>query len=283
MTMELQTYSELARFAALHQAKASSSAFYFTGEDALRVTTFNAAAGVTLAIEGRRIDVDGHIQPFAERHVPTTDRTVASTTFPLGEGFLLNVQLRATAGTPRIAQCFAILEVVRGVTGSVVPLATLVQGYVTDTSRLAWPGSPLRSSIDGPGVIRSIAGTDPAAGAEIAEVVPANARWQLDTVRVELVTDATVANRTVTLIVDDGATTLASVTASAAQAASLTRQYQAYASGGAPRLDGTVFYLPIPPELMLMGGFRVRTSTAGIVAGDNFGAPQLLVEEWIED
>lgn len=281
--MEANDYLELVRMVAHEQARLSSSTFFFTGEDRLRVTTFNAAAGVELSIEGRFIGPAGRVQAFVERHVPNTDRTVASSTFGLGEGFLLGVQIRATAGTPRIGQCFALLEVVRGQTGAVIPLATLVQGYATDTQRLAWPGSPVLASADGPGVVRSVADADPAAGAESTVTVPANARWRLLTFRGELVTDATVANRTVTLIVDDGVTTLASVTASAAQTAGQTRQYQAYASGGAPRLDGTVFYLPIPPELLLMGGFRLRTSTAGLQAGDNYGAPQVLVEEWIED
>ena len=281
--MDVQTYRELAELVQAHQARLSSSAFYFSGEDALRITTFNAAAGVTVAIEGRRIDVDGRIVPFAERHVPNTDRTTASSTFVLGEGFLLNVQIRASAGTPRIAQCFAILEVVRGTTGAAIPLATLLQGYVTDTSRLSWPGSPIRSSIDGPGVIRSITGTDPAAGAEVSETVPTNARWQLMGLRFVLTTDATVANRQPMILFDDGVSTFASVTGNNSQAASTATSY--YGQVGTVSVgaltNGLNFVLPYP--LTLMGGFRVRTQTTAIVAGDNYGAPILLVEEWIED
>ena len=133
--MEMQDYRELARLTAEHQARLSSSSFFFTGEDRLRVTSFNSAAGVTLAIEGRRIDPEGRLVAFAERHVPNTDRTVATSTFAIGEGFILNVQVRASAGTPHRGQCFAILEVVRGQTGAVVPIG--VTSAVPKTEAIA--------------------------------------------------------------------------------------------------------------------------------------------------
>jgi hypothetical protein len=85
----------------------------------------------------------------------------------------------------------------------------LLQGYVTDTSRLSFPGSPIRSSIEGPGVLRSITGTNPAANAEISETVPTNARWRVHAIRFTLVTDANVANREVALTLDDGAAVFA--------------------------------------------------------------------------
>ena len=160
-------FRELARQAAAAQAKLSTSSFFFEGSDALRLRTFGSVSGAVLALEGRFLTVDGDVMPFSERHVPTSDRTVNTTLHNLGMGFLLNASIRANAGTPRIGQVFCVLEVVRGLTGAVQPLAVLIEGYVTDTQRLGWPGAVLRDSIDGRGVIRSITGTDPAAGAEI--------------------------------------------------------------------------------------------------------------------
>lgn len=264
-------------------AATSARAFYFSGDDHLRLTTFNSAAAVTLAVRGRFLHVDGRIEPFDERHVPNTDRTSASSLFARGEGWLLEAQIFATAGTPRRGQCFAILEVVRGLTGGIMPLSVLAQGYVTDTQRRGFPGSPLEYSTEGPGVLRSITGTDPAAGASVQETVPTNARWRLLALIVTLVTDATAANREAALTIDDGATVFVRAPAGVAHTASLTNRYNwtAHADRFTIAQDRTVT-IPIP-ELWLPGGSRINTLTANIVAGDNYGAPQLLVEELIED
>jgi len=257
---------------------------WVTGEDRLRVTSFNSAAGVTLAIEGRVLLAGHGLRAFAERHVPNTDRTTASTSFAIGEGWLLDVQIRASAGTPRRGQCLAILELVRGGEGGAVqPLTVLVHGYVTDTQRRAWPGSPLELSTEGPGVIRAIVGTNPAAGVEIVETVPTNARWRLLALLTNFVTDATVANRFAQLLLDDGANIFFASDPPAAQTASLALNY-AFGQGLARLASALATHTwGSPNGIHLPGGFRVRTATNGIVAGDNWGAPTFLVEEWIED
>jgi hypothetical protein len=252
-------------------------------DEALRLTTFNSQAGVALAIDGRFRGQDGQPRAINERAVPNTDRTIATQLIGLSDVELLNLQVRATGGAPRIGQCFAVLEIVRGRTGDVQPVATLAQGYVTDTQRLAWPGSAVRSSVDGSGVLRSITGTDPAAGAEWSETVPTNARWRFVAVRVALVTDATVANRVPQVIVDDGTNTLYLIPSHANQTASLTWTYHGFYAGAAGFASGNYIALPFPGDLFLQGGWRIRSSTGSLQAGDNWGAPQLLVEEWIED
>lgn len=265
----------------MRPALADSDAIYVTGEDHLRVTSFNSLAGVVLAIEGRFMGCDGVVVPIVERHVPTSNYTAATSFVTLGEGFLCNLQVRATTGAPTQGQCFVLIELVRGRLGAVQPLGTLLQGYASDVQRLAWPGSPLASSVAGSGALRSITGNNPALGAECSDTVPAGARWLVRSWFAQLTTDATVANRTVTLIIDDGANILFRVDASAAQTASQIRQYEAYDTGVAPDLSGSTFRLPAPFPLDLVAGSRIRTSTAGIVAGDDFTAPQLLVEERI--
>jgi hypothetical protein len=258
-----------------------SDAIYVTGEDCLRITSFNSLAGVVLALEGRFLRMDGIVVPFVERHVPNSNYTAATSLVTLGEGFLGNVQVRATSGAPQQGQCYIIVEIVRGRLAALQPLATLLQGYASDVQRLAWPGSPFVSSVAGAGVLRSITGTNPAAGLECSDTVPAGARWRLNSWFAQLTTDATVVNRTVALIIDDGANILFRVDASAAQTATQVRQYEAYATGVAPDVSGTAFRLPAPFPLSLAAGSRIRTLTAGIVAGDDWTAPQMLVEEQI--
>jgi hypothetical protein len=204
--MNDQDYRELLLLAlAGSKASARRSA---DRRDALRLRVLNSAAGVRLALEGRILRFDGIAHPFAFEFTPTTDRTEATSLALPGDGFLLNLAVRASAGTPRVGQCFCTVEMVRGQTGATSILGALAAGYVTDTQRLPWPGSPTRHSSDGPGVLRGITGTDPAAGVEITEVVPTNARWHLLMMRAALLTSATVANRFPQFVVLAGASGL---------------------------------------------------------------------------
>lgn len=265
----------------LRPALADSDALYVSGEDHLRVTSFNGTAGVELAIEGRFLDYEGRVVPLVERHIPNVDRTAATSLITLGEGFLSNVMVRATAGSPLGGSCFVVVELVRGRLGALQPLACLLQGYASANQRLAWPGTMFAGSTQGSGLVRSIVGTDPAAGVEILETVPAGARWSLRSFRFVLVASAAVANRRPTLIIDDGANELWRVNSNVNQIANETSTYEAGAGAPFATLDVRVYSLPLPVGLVLPAGARIRTSTAALDAADNYAAPQYLIEEWI--
>ena len=98
---------------------------YLTVDDGLRVTSWNAASGVVLTIEGRWLTLEGEERVFAATHTPNTDRTAANTVLPRGEGWLLEVQVRASTGTPRRGQCFVLVEIVRGLNTLQTPIGTL--------------------------------------------------------------------------------------------------------------------------------------------------------------
>lgn len=262
---------------------AAAGAIYLGPDNALRLTTFNAAAGVRLTVAGQLLHDDGRIRNVSFDHVPNTDRTAASTTSQVGCGWLINAQVFAAAGTPRRGQCFARLQVTQGLTGALLSIATLLQGYAQDTTALAWPGSPVIASTEGPGCIRQITGTDPAVNTEISETVPTNARWRLLEFRASLLTDATVANRVVVILLDNGTTVFHAVDGNYNHTASLNADYQLFDYGALGVQQNGRVYLPMPSSVILLGGSRIRTSTANLQAGDNWGAPQLLVEEWIED
>jgi hypothetical protein len=256
---------------------------YCTGDEFLRMTSFGSVASVALALRTRFLRTDGYPVASSERHVPASDRTSVTTDFHLVDGWLLGCEVHAVAGTPRRGQVFVVVDLVRGSSATPDVLQTLLQGYVTDTSRLAWPGSPIRSSIEGPGVLRSIAGANPAAGANIVETVPTNARWRLHAIQFSLVTAIAAANREVALTFDDGATVFARVPSGFTHVASTTIVYSAFHH--APRntaAQDTTKNFPLP-RIDLQGGFRFNTVTTNLQAADDYGAPQYLVEEWIED
>lgn len=260
----------------------SPSGLYVAGEDNLRLRSLNSAAGVRLNCTGRIRGRDGTIRPFSFDHVPNTNRTVAATIAAVGEGWIVNLRVAAAGGTPLIGQTWAIVELVRGFTGASEINGTLASGYVTTNQPIAWPGSPMRGTLEGPGVIRSIAGTNPAANVEWSETVPAGARWQILSLSNVFVTDANVANRFPRLIIDDGAANVYESDPAAALAASLTRIYNA--GLGTARLDAvsTNAQWALPEDVTLMAGSRIRSFVTNLQAGDNWGAPQLLVREWLE-
>jgi hypothetical protein len=174
------------------------------------------------------------------------------------------------------------VDLVRGPTGVGGVTATLVQGPISSLQRIGWPGSMLLTSLDVAGVLRSIAGTDPAAAAEITETVPLGARWRVRAVSFSLVTDANPANREVTLVLDDGTTILYTSPSGFTHVAATTRRYSAAMIGAQTAPAQATDRQIVLPDLWLPGGSRIRTVTTNMQVGDNYGAPQLLVEETLE-
>lgn len=259
-----------------------SGGLVLTREDRIFVRTHNSAAGVVIGLRARLLDETGRITESAWQTTPASDRTASFVSFDAGRGLLLGLTLRAESGTVRRGQCFVQVGIVRGGALASEPVQLLLSGYITGDSILGWPGGLLRESVDGPGILRAITGTDPAAGSEILEAVPANTRWRLVGLRFPLVTDATVAARRVNLYVDDGTTIALRVPCGDTQAASLNQQYNAAAWGFAPVLADLQAQIALPADFFLLQGWRIRTNTTSLQAGDNFGAPQMIVEEWIE-
>jgi len=272
------TLEKLAELSALKEPHA----MYVSGEDGLVITSLSSSAGAVV-LTGRFLEIDGRIRPIAERAVLGNDRsTVATKALPLGEGWLLNLTAVLESGSVGWAQAFVRVDLVRGRSGGTTTLATLMQGTVTDTQRRAWPGSPIVGTLEAPGAIRAIVGTDPAAGAELSETVPAGARWRLLALNATLVTDANVANRRPVFYVDDGTNVLLNVGTVTDITASSTIPVNVHPGIGNPISSAGVHDVPLPPGLMLLAGYRIRTVTTLLQAGDNWSAPRLLVEEWLE-
>lgn len=255
---------------------------YVEGDDYLLISSLNAVSNVRITIGGRMITPAGRPQPFRDSHVATADRVAATSTLRLGEGYLVELTAIVEGASPRLGQTFVRVDLVRGDGPGRNVHATLIQGPITAFLRAAWPGTPVQTTVGLPGAIRSVTGTDPAAGAEILETVPTGARWRLITFAAVLTTDATVATREGQLLIDDGSTVVFRSPASNNHVASSAITYSAAASSAAMGTSAGVRGVGLHPEILLPAGFRIRTNTINLQAGDNWAAPQLLVEEWLE-
>jgi hypothetical protein len=255
---------------------------YIGPNEHLVVDTWSSTAPAALAIVARVLTPGGEVHTSRWSHRPNTDRSRATTYHALPEGFLLAVIVDATGAAYRRGHCWCQVGIQVGGAATGVPHAELISDYVTGAARLAWPGGQLRSSVGGPGLLRSITGTDPPAGSEISETVPTGARWRLLGLLFSFTTDATATTRYVNIDFDDGVNPFARTASAYAHPASTGRYYSALPHS--QRGDLTyVAAIPVAiPGQELSAGWRVRTVTGNIAAGDNYSAPQLLVEEWIE-
>lgn len=128
-------------------------------------------------------------------------------------------------------------------------------------------------------IIETTTTANPAAGAEVSYTNPGLIIYScLYAIRIRLVTDATVANRRVTLIVSDvdGTTPLYVGISPIDQTASQTIDYffGPYGVAMAAAVNSRIA-IPVPP-IHWCRNMVLSTSTSGIVAGDDFAAATLL-------
>jgi hypothetical protein len=133
------------------------------------------------------------------------------------------------------------------------------------------------------GLLKSVAGANPAAGQEVNDTVPVGKWWMVLSVSVQLVQGLTQTPQP-TLVFDDGANVIAQYPGcSAAQAVSTTCQYSWAAdcqlSGQVGATPNIVACGPIGEAFILPGGYRIRTVTAGIGANTDYGVPRYYVCE----
>lgn len=255
---------------------------YVTSDDELKIIVWNSVASLSVQVTLRILRPDGQIVPQLETINPTSDRVGNTKFYPLQEGFILGVAVAATSGE-QLGATYVQVAISRGGTGANGFFAQLLtSGYIGQFRALTWPGVIMEHSQAGPGNIRSITGSSPAAGAEIAETVPTGALWRLNSFQFGFTASANVATRYPELVIDDGANTLLQIDGArnitAGQAFSL-----GFGAGmqfrQSPQQNHDLYALPGP--FILRPGYRVRTSTLSLQANDQYTAPQYQVEEWL--
>jgi hypothetical protein len=127
-------------------------------------------------------------------------------------------------------------------------------------------------------------GADPAAGAEVSQTVPAGKWWGLQAVSIPLVQGITDTPQPI-LVIDDGTDVIMELFgATTVQAVSTTCRYNwapglplSGLIGSAANVHATA---PLPEDLILAPGYRIRTVTLGLTATGNYGVPSFYVAEY---
>lgn len=258
------------------------SALYITENDQITLI-IKSSQTLGVVIRTRILRRDGVQQFQSETFQVTGNRTGQQFGFNLTEGYLLGVQLSNTVGGFSTGQIYVQCWFTHGGILSGFSTQPLFAGYLRPNTSVGWPSVNIPSALDGLGFVRSIVGTTPAAGAEVNETVPTGARWRLQSFSVVLNTSATVANRQSTIVVDDGVNIFFEGDSAAAVVASSTARITY--SPGLTTVNGIALdqLAPTPSPLYLMAGWRLRTVTLGLQAGDQYASPKYSVEEWIEN
>lgn len=257
---------------------------YISQDDQLFTHIVNSAPGISVIITVRLLLPDGRIQVNQFTYLPNSVRSNQQFAQFLAEGFILSVT--ATGGSNNMGQTWLNVTLSRNLPVGTFPATgaygeILLQGYLSGNNCLTWPRGQINGTIQQQGWIRSITGTLPVAGAEITEVVPTGAIWQLQTIHFTLTTSANVANRQPHILIDDGTNVLYDGVSINPIAASLVTSFNA-APGIFPvgPVDNSV-RIVLPIQILLLSGFRIRTSTTALQANDQYSAPQYQVMEWI--
>lgn len=276
--------SSYADFDLLEQVKKLQiKAVYLSNDTAIKVVTMNSNASLTAILFHARIAYfNGEIDDIELRlPVTTSDRSQeTSTILSLKNCYLVSCQVDPVQNT-RYGQCYA--QVVVNNIKKNIDVCMLLAGYLESVHSLATGLSDISEKQVKSGYLRVVAGTDPAAGSEILETVPTNARWDLVSIRMQLVTSAAVANRQPRLFLDDGTNEFWRAAVTGNITASLTTQITAGRGLVREAISTTVISIALPNDTELLQGWRIGTSTVAMDAGDNYAVPIMYVKERIEE
>lgn len=132
--------------------------------------------------------------------------------------------------------------------------------------------------------LRVFLGTNPAANAEVSEVVPTGKYWQLLAVTVLLAQGGAGSSQPL-LTLDDGANVLfEAFGSSSAQAITTTCRYtwapDLPLSGQVGATTNVHANAPLPGGLVLPSGGHIKTTTVGLSANTDYGVPTIYVVEF---
>ncbi len=260
-------------------------ALFVDGNYALRFNAWCSVAGVTLALRSRFLrNGDGELVDSADQLTPTSDRLLSTGQLQLGVGFPLNVMVFALGGAPTVGQCFIQVQIVHGIGPATVVLATVLQGYVTGTQSLSWPGSPIQSSLDSFGALVNVGPTNPAAGADAVVTVPVNTRWQVVSVTAQFNAGAGVGNRNPSLIYTDASPHTFMRSPFVTNVTTATTWLFAWMSGFGAQVANPLnrIALSLPEPGVLLAGGTVQTETFGILPADQWAGVFVSAREWLD-
>lgn len=260
------------------------SGLYVFRDDKLFVRSQSRFVSQQLILRARLLTPAGNIATLEYKHETNiASREPTLTTHNISEGFLIGLALVPETATFARGDAYATVGITRGgdEPGSITQV--LASDYIEALSGPTFPTGPVLSTVSGRGALNDELQTDPAAGDEFSITIPNRARQRLVSAFFTLVTDGTAADRRFTLELATVGGVMVQTLATASQPASTTRSYSLAHWGESPGLIASTEMINWPDHAFMSGGNFLRTNTANLQAGDNYVAPLLFIEEWLEE
>lgn len=276
---------QLGAFAGGREGIALPFQFIFSGEDGLRLFVSNVVPNLTVRVSARWLE-SGSQEVQALTYDYAVNATGEDNFFhiPLGRGVLLNVVVLPLTQIVARGQCYVRIDVERGQNAHVL-IGTLLAGYIDSSGGRAWPGSPLESSVEGPGYVHRVAGAVPAAGADAFVTMPVLSRWKVRSAQGVLVASAAVVTRYALLFVtQDSDFACMSVSNRPTVAGEGIRHIFGAGGSVADTMNVSIGLGPLPADLTL----QTKAAASSILTlalknadpADQLTALHVLVEEW---
>lgn len=263
------------------QDAAPPTAAYMGVDDQLIViVSTSRALGISVQINARLLMPDGTIVPNTWKSIFPVGRSAQNAVVSLPECFILSFAAYTGSGQGVLDTFVEVMILRGGAQGSFVN-QVLCSGYPQINNPLSWPSGVSTDNVNCVGNIRSITGTTPGAGGEISETVPLNAKWRIISIVLSLTSSATVGTRQPTLNFTDGTNIVAGAQNSLTQPASTTVGWT-FADGlSLISSNSARATVPLMRQFFMMPGWKFQSATGGLQVGDQYAAPQYVVEEWL--
>ena len=259
--------------------------FATSGEDNLRVTSYGSVPGVAIEISGRLRHPDGTITTFTHQDAASDDRASVVHDYPLGAGVLLNLTAHTTAVEILFGHCFIVVHLIRGLSGGTTALATVLQGYVTGSQHLSWPGSPIKHTREHDGLVRFVSIADPGLGTAVLTPVPPGAIWRPVSFRFRFTASAVAGNRQPFVDYFDGMGGTLLFRVATSFLITVGQDINCWFGAGAFADNATMassLRAQGLPALELSQLYALGINAAGMLAGDQIRETVIGVREWLE-
>lgn len=260
--------------------------FYADGTENLRLRIWSSIA-TTVGLSGRWLRTNNEVHQFRHDFSTTTDRLPVEFNIPIDAGYMLSCSLGIFGSTvTRIGQVFVQLALVRGRGDAALECGTILQGYVATSHWIAFPGSPIMHSLEGPGFKHLELPANPLAGNDFRVPVPEHAMWRIYYVYAVFVTSAVAGNRFPQFGINSGVATVLN-RVQAPQVVGAGAGFNFFWSpnipfGPAATAIANCVQIPMPEPYYALQLHEVRSDTVGILGGDQWSTVRLLVEEWLD-
>jgi hypothetical protein len=256
---------------------------YLYKEDDILWDVLSDSGPITVSLEGTILQPSGITSRFTSDLTAPNIGLVSWQRFHAGEGFLLQVSIRAKTAGHNPGRVYIQLGISRDQTEKTAVTRQLIAGYIVDNFSLTWPWGVQKNWLEGPGWVHDIIVADPAAGANWIATVPAPQRWRLKSVLYTFTCSGVAANRRSRLVVlGEFGQQNVNTQPVLQQIAGSTNTYSYF--NGAPfvvPVAGVNVALPLP-DVVLHSGGSISSSTNGLDAGDQYSGIALQVESWVE-